>query len=171
MRDRVKCISGSDGVPLSTQWQTQAYYYPTQIAQFGLSHYSKNLTDPEPRKKVNFHRQNLVCACFKHDNNFQIIEDAEKDQSEWIVPKGSNLTRQYDKNVNSNVVSYMTPSLYESAVMLPLDHVLDLVMSVDILLKVNSSSLIVMLQNRETKKTFNLHYIVADLMLSIQVRW
>lgn len=52
MRDRVKCISASDGVPLSTQWQAQAYYYPTQIAQFGLSHYSKNLTDPEPRKKV-----------------------------------------------------------------------------------------------------------------------
>ncbi|KAG4073608.1 hypothetical protein HA402_000832 [Bradysia odoriphaga] len=148
MRDRVKCISASDGVPLSTQWQTQAYYYPTQIAQFGLSHYSKNLTDPEPRKKI--------------------IEDAEKDQSEWIVPKGSNLTRQYDRSVYSNVVSYTTPSLYESAVMLPLDHVLDLVMSVDILLKVNSSSLIVMLQNRETKKTFNLHYIVADLMLSIQ---
>lgn len=65
----------------------------------------------------------------------------------------------------------MTSSLYESAVMLPLDHVLDLVMSVDILLKANSSSLIVMLQNRETKKTYNLHYIVADLMLSVQVRF
>lgn len=100
---------------------------------------------------------------------FQIIEDAEKDQAEWVVPNGSNLTRQYDGTVFSNVVSYTTPSLYESAVMLPLDHVLDLVMSVDVLLKVNSSSLIVMLQNRETKKTFNLHYIVADLMLSVQV--
>lgn len=53
MRDRVKCISASEGVPLSTQWEAQGYYYPTQIAQFGLSHYSKNLTDPEPRRKVN----------------------------------------------------------------------------------------------------------------------
>lgn len=87
------------------------------------------------------------------------------------MPKGSNLTRQYDGNVHSNVVSFTTPSLYESAVMLPLEHVLDLVMSVDMLLKVNSSSLIVILQNRETKKTFNLHYIVADLMLSVQVRY
>lgn len=85
------------------------------------------------------------------------------------MPKGSNLTRQYDGAVYSNIVSYITPSLYENAVMLPLDHVLDLVMSVDVLLKANSSSLIVMLQNRETKKTFNLHYIVADLMLSVQV--
>lgn len=85
------------------------------------------------------------------------------------MPKGSNLTRQYDGTVYSTVVSYTTPSLYESAVHVPLDHVLDLVMSVDILLKVNSSSLIVMLQNRETKKTFNLHYIVADITLSVQV--
>lgn len=52
-RDRVKCISASDGVPVSMQWEAQGYYYPTQIAQFGLSHYSKNLTDPEPRRKVN----------------------------------------------------------------------------------------------------------------------
>lgn len=55
MRDRVKCISASEGVPLSTQWEAQGYYYPTQIAQFGLSHYSKNLTDPEPRRKVSKH--------------------------------------------------------------------------------------------------------------------
>lgn len=52
VRDRVKCISAAEGVPLSTQWEPQGYYYPTQIAQFGLSHYSKNLTDPEPRRKV-----------------------------------------------------------------------------------------------------------------------
>lgn len=51
-RDRVKCISASEHVPISTQWQATGYFYPTQIAQFGLSHYSKNLTDPEPRKKV-----------------------------------------------------------------------------------------------------------------------
>lgn len=62
MRDRVKCISASEGVPLSTQWEIQGYYYPTQIAQFGLSHYSKNLTDPEPRKKVN-NRQSIKWPC------------------------------------------------------------------------------------------------------------
>lgn len=52
MRDRVKCISAAAGVPISTQWETQGYFYATQIAQFGLSHYSKNLTEPEPWKKV-----------------------------------------------------------------------------------------------------------------------
>lgn len=49
IRDRVKCISAVDGVPISTQWEKRGYYYPTQIAQFGLSHYSKNFTESEPR--------------------------------------------------------------------------------------------------------------------------
>lgn len=63
VRDRVKCVSGVDGVPVSTQWESQGYYYPTQIAQFGLSHYSKNLTEPEPR--------------------VTIIEDGEKNIALW----------------------------------------------------------------------------------------
>ena len=46
------CVCYIVGVPISTQWEVQGYYYPTQIAQFGLSHYSKNLTEPEPRFKV-----------------------------------------------------------------------------------------------------------------------
>lgn len=28
-------------MPLSTQWDKAGYYYPTQIAQYGLSHWSK----------------------------------------------------------------------------------------------------------------------------------
>lgn len=40
------------GVPVSTQWESNGYYYPTQVAQFGLAHYSKNLTEPEPRVKI-----------------------------------------------------------------------------------------------------------------------
>lgn len=70
--------------------------------------------------------------------------------------------------LHSNVVSFITTSQYESAITLPLEHVLDLVLSIDMLFKPNSS-LRVTLQNRETKKIFNLYYIVADLLLSIQV--
>ncbi|XP_022668662.1 D-glucuronyl C5-epimerase-like isoform X2 [Varroa destructor] len=44
VRDRVKVISGIEGVPVSTQWNSSGHLYPTQIAQFGLSHFSKNLT-------------------------------------------------------------------------------------------------------------------------------
>ena len=42
-RERVKCVSAIEGVPISTQWSRQGYFYPIQIAQFGLSHYSKEL--------------------------------------------------------------------------------------------------------------------------------
>lgn len=30
-------------MPLSTQWDKAGYYYPTQIAQYGLSHWSKHV--------------------------------------------------------------------------------------------------------------------------------
>jgi hypothetical protein len=42
-RDRVKCISAINGLPMSNQWDTIPYFYPVQVAQFGLQHYSKLL--------------------------------------------------------------------------------------------------------------------------------
>ncbi|RWS16333.1 D-glucuronyl C5-epimerase-like protein [Dinothrombium tinctorium] len=49
VRERVKSISAMYGVPISTQWDAKGHFYPIQIAQFGLSHYSKNLTGGKPR--------------------------------------------------------------------------------------------------------------------------
>ena len=46
-RERVKVLCGVHGVPISTQWSIDGYYYPIQIAQFGLSAFSKNKTDKE----------------------------------------------------------------------------------------------------------------------------
>jgi heparosan-N-sulfate-glucuronate 5-epimerase len=43
-RERVKCMNGVTGLPMSNQWDDTPYYYPVQIAQFGLQHYSKLLT-------------------------------------------------------------------------------------------------------------------------------
>ena len=40
------------GVPLSTQWNKDGYFYGIQIAQFGLSHYSKNLTEKPAKIQV-----------------------------------------------------------------------------------------------------------------------
>lgn len=149
MRDRVKCISATDGVPVSTQWEPQGYYYPTQIAQFGLSHYSKNLTDPEPRTRI--------------------VESGDAyELTGWTVPSDSNLTRSFDRAAHSHVMCFGTGSLYDSTVRLPMDHVLDLVLTVDISFRPNSSCMVTV-QNRETKRAYNLHYIVGDLMLSVQV--
>ncbi|VDO30291.1 unnamed protein product [Heligmosomoides polygyrus] len=40
-RERVRCISAETGIPMSTQWNATPYYYPIQIAQYGLQHYSR----------------------------------------------------------------------------------------------------------------------------------
>ena len=40
-RARVKCICGKYEVPITTQWDPKGYYYPTQIAQYGLSFLSR----------------------------------------------------------------------------------------------------------------------------------
>lgn len=143
----MKCISASDGVPISTQWEAQGYYYPTQIAQFGLSHYSKNLTDPEPRRKV--------------------IEDGDENQSTWIVPNGSNFSRVHDSKLSKNhIVTFATNIHYDNPITMHLDHVLDLVLSIDLELQPNSS-FTVTVQNRETKQLYNIHYVVSDALLTI----
>lgn len=69
VRDRVKCISGSKSVPISTQWEPKGHFYPIQIAQFGLSHFSKNLTQGPPRVTV--------------------IEDGQLRQEFWFLEKPS----------------------------------------------------------------------------------
>ncbi|KAE9418949.1 hypothetical protein Angca_008118, partial [Angiostrongylus cantonensis] len=44
-RERVRCISAQTGVPMSTQWSSIPYYYPIQIAQYGLQHYSRMIAN------------------------------------------------------------------------------------------------------------------------------
>lgn len=141
VRDRVKCISGADGVPISTQWESQGYYYPTQIAQFGLSHYSKNLTEPEPHRKT--------------------IEDADKIKQNWNVSQGSLLDRVYDSQANSHVLKFATPQTSMSGISLNLDHVLDFVLKWDFNVK-NNGSVVVTLQSREKKEMYYLYYYATS---------
>lgn len=149
VRDRVKCVSATEGVPISIQWESQGYYYPTQIAQFGLSHYSKNLTEPEPRRKI--------------------IEDADREMANWSGPAASVIKRIFDDEVGSKVLQFSTADSFANSLKLKMDHVLDFVMSVNILLKANSSFTVV-LQNREKKEIYNLHYISSEILLTAQVR-
>ena len=146
VRERVKCVSGIDGVPISTQWESQGYYYPTQIAQFGLSHYSKNLTEPEPYRKM--------------------IEDAERIKQNWNEPSGSLLSRIFDKTVNSYVLKYATPETSSTGISLKLDHVLDFVMKLDLCTKDNGS-ITVALQSREKKDIYYLHYTTSNVVLRV----
>ncbi|CAF99885.1 unnamed protein product, partial [Tetraodon nigroviridis] len=88
VRDRVKCISGVEGVPLSTQWGPQGYFYAIQIAQYGLSHYSKNLTERPP-----------------HVESYDTAEerDGRAAAAPWSVPKGCSLSRVHDKSRATSV--------------------------------------------------------------------
>nr|XP_033775902.1 D-glucuronyl C5-epimerase isoform X3 [Geotrypetes seraphini] len=121
VRERVKCISGVEGVPLSTQWGPQGYFYPIQIAQYGLSHYSKNLTEKPPHVEV-----------------YETAED--NGPNDWTVPKGGSVTSFFDKSRSSNVKQFIVPGpgmeffiplniwshpfepLLQSTLRLPLDH-------------------------------------------------
>ena len=78
------------GVPISTQWGPQGYFYPIQIAQFGLSHYSKNMTDKTPRMTV-----------------YEEAEDGET--SRWSAPdRTSQIRIVHDEERNSNVLEFQT---------------------------------------------------------------
>lgn len=142
-------MSAIEGVPISTQWESQGYYYPTQIAQFGLSHYSKNLTEPEPRRKT--------------------IEDADKEVVKWLVPSSAKLERVRDDLSGDRVLKFSTSDNYLEGIQLKMDHVLYFVMSLNIMLSGNSS-FSVTLQNRESLDVYNLHYIVSDVWITVQVR-
>jgi len=79
------------GVPLSNQWGQQGYFYPIQIAQYGLSHYSKYV-----KKSAKSGRQ-------------VIIEDAEDgSSSRWSVTGDATVENVFDANAHSRVIQFHT---------------------------------------------------------------
>lgn len=145
-RDRVKCISALEGVPVSRQWGNQGYYYPTQIAQFGLSHYSKNLTKSEPVRKI--------------------VEDGEKEIHHWVVPNGCSLNRILE---NGNFILRFNSSEQCSGVYLKLDQSMDFLLSFNLKLE-KDSTITIVIQDRERKEIYNLHYNTSQIFIYAQVR-
>uniref|UniRef100_A0A336LG24 heparosan-N-sulfate-glucuronate 5-epimerase n=1 Tax=Culicoides sonorensis TaxID=179676 RepID=A0A336LG24_CULSO len=171
MRDRVKCISGIDGVPISTQWSADGYFYATQIAQFGLSHYSKNFTDQEPRKRV--------------------LENGDDERGPWTSNNDQNkISVIYYPDKYSNCVNFSTipsstinESPESSSISITnLNHTLDLVLSIDLLVFSRTSStfstssdkkrtkantlITVRLQHSHTpEKIYNLTYVCGSDVL------
>jgi heparosan-N-sulfate-glucuronate 5-epimerase len=147
IRDRVKCIDANYGVPQTTQWNSEGYFYATQIAQFGLSHYSKNLTEPEPTRKI--------------------LEDGDVHQANWSTPRESNILRNYVADI-SFVVNFTTSNLFDSAIFLELDHTLDFLLSIDLFLTPNSSLIVTMQSRSEQQQVYFIHYILADFSITVQ---
>lgn len=171
----MKCISGVDGVPISTQWSADGYFYATQIAQFGLSHYSKNFTDQEPRKRV--------------------LENGDDERGAWTSSNQATINVVYFADKYSNCVNFSTiptapakKSLLTSSTInqspesssisiTNLNHTLDLVLSIDLLIfsgdnspllssQRTRSSFTVRLQHSHTpEKIYNLTYVTGSDVL------
>ncbi|KAG8574909.1 hypothetical protein GDO81_009384 [Engystomops pustulosus] len=147
VRDRVKCISGVEGVPLSTQWGPQGYFYPIQIAQYGLSHYSKNLTEKPPQMEV----------YEKADDNTEGVLGT------WTVPKGASVTTVYDKTRASHVRQFVVPENSEGA-SLNLGNTKDFILSFDLKFMTNGS-ISVVLETTEKNQLFTIHYVTNTQLI------
>lgn len=92
-RSRVKCITGVDEVPVSTQWGEHGYKYPIQIAQYGLSHYSIWLEMPQGTVKV--------------------VDDCEKaENQEWVAEGKAHVKNVYNSDRQSHVMEFSTNGRY-----------------------------------------------------------
>lgn len=56
------------------------------MAQYGLSHYSKNLSETPPRRKI--------------------LEDGNLLTAKWQVPKGAYIKRNYDEEKHTHVLEF-----------------------------------------------------------------
>ncbi|XP_053319567.1 D-glucuronyl C5-epimerase [Spea bombifrons] len=148
VRDRVKCISGVEGVPLSTQWGPQGYFYPIQIAQYGLSHYSKNLTEKPP--------------------HVEVYEKADETDGGvagvWTVPKGASVRTVYDKTRYSHVKHFVVPGNSEGA-SLTLGNTKDFILSLDLKFLTNGS-ISVVLETTEKNQIFTIHYVTNTQLIA-----
>ncbi|KAM9375286.1 D-glucuronyl C5-epimerase isoform 2-T2 [Phaethornis superciliosus] len=153
VRDRVKCISGVEGVPLSTQWGPQGYFYPIQIAQYGLSHYSKNLTERPPHIEV-----------------YETAEEKDKTSraAEWVVPKGCSLSTVSDKAKFTNVKQFVAPENTEG-VSLQLANTRDFIISFDLKF-VTNGSISVVLETTEKNQLFTVHYVSNTQLIALKDR-
>uniref|UniRef100_A0A8D3AGL6 heparosan-N-sulfate-glucuronate 5-epimerase n=1 Tax=Scophthalmus maximus TaxID=52904 RepID=A0A8D3AGL6_SCOMX len=151
VRDRVKCISGVEGVPLSTQWGPQGYFYAIQISQYGLSHYSKNLTERPPHVEV-------------YDTAEE--RDSRASTAPWSVPKGCGLSRVLDKTRATSVRQFSAPDSSEG-VALPLGNSKDFILALDIKF-VSNGSVSVVLETTEKGPPFTIRYVTNTQLIAFK---
>ncbi|XP_066966223.1 D-glucuronyl C5-epimerase B [Macrobrachium rosenbergii] len=152
-RERVKCVSATEGVPISTQWQSSGYTYPIQIAQFGLSHYCKHLTEQLPQRYV--------------------LEDGVLHKGTWLAEGvGAKVTRTLDPISFSNVLKFRTPESFSKggAVLRINDSSTQnlIVLNLNILLQGNASFTVSMEYKYKKTEILRLHYIRSEKLLQVK---
>ncbi|XP_052715629.1 D-glucuronyl C5-epimerase B-like isoform X1 [Crassostrea angulata] len=147
-RNRVKCVSGIEGVPISTQWDHKGHYYPIQIAQFGLSHYSKHLIQPK--------------------NKVKILEDGERtDLSDWLLPdQKSEIRSKLDDRtyLDNGVVEFQTsPSMKNPGISISTREKKLSTLSMDLNF-INNGSITVVIQMGDGN-LYRIHYVLSDTVM------
>nr|CAG4646858.1 EOG090X0272 [Megafenestra aurita]SVE92256.1 EOG090X0272 [Megafenestra aurita] len=143
VRDRVKCVSATEGVPVSTQWEASGYYYPVQVAQYGLSHYSKNLSESLPKRKV--------------------LEDGNFLSAKWQVPKGAYIKRYYENAKSTHVLEFNSHDSF--GISLRLKQGTDLVFNIDVRLLSRNSSLTLFVEDRDRSQIFPITYLCSSILI------
>lgn len=146
VRDRVKCISGMEGVPISTQWGPQGHHYPIQIAQFGLSHYSKFLTEEDP--------------------DVTILEDGDdEDLRDWNLPSARTRVKVVSDPEVGRVVEFEAPdSLGSFGICMEIDDD-SFVLSLDFRFTTNGTITITL--EVQKGRIYYIHYVFSNNLISI----
>ncbi|XP_005104223.2 D-glucuronyl C5-epimerase B [Aplysia californica] len=150
-RERVKCITASEGVPITTQWNKEGYHYSIQVAQYGLSHHAKHIVTGEPDQLV--------------------LEDAEDEDggvagalADWQLPdKKSRLVLArhapgLEEGGDNRVVEFLTSdSLSSKGITLPVDEKANKCVSMDVKFSTNGSVIIVV--ETVSRDRVSIHYV------------
>ncbi|XP_022251694.1 D-glucuronyl C5-epimerase-like isoform X2 [Limulus polyphemus] len=151
VRDRVLCISGAEGVPVSTQWDPQGHLYPIQIAQFGLSHFSKNLTEKTPSIKLLDAGEIFPSAQWTMLTNGQTKSPLKR-----VLEKTTQKKVLEFKTDGSDTDSGLTITSKEDS-----NH---MILTFDLMMKANVTLSVTILGGKRT--IYKLHYVMTDSLLS-----
>lgn len=120
-RTRVKCISGIEEVPVSSQWNPKGHFYPIQIAQYGLSHYNMLQLDGDSEGK---------------EKIFEDAESVDEVNWNWAAPQSAQISNVFDKERNTRVFQFSTAGLSGEGVSLSVDSATkDFILTFDLLLR------------------------------------
>jgi hypothetical protein len=117
LRDRVRCMDNTRALPVTTQWDKNGYFYPTQIAQFALSHFSRFTENVSLKRRVLSANFDLLAITSQHNLPYIInVKDLQSsnDSSENTKSDNYNLQASNLKNfnltTNSLIINFMVPS-------------------------------------------------------------
>lgn len=149
IRKRVKCITAIEGVPLSTQWEPSGHYYPIQIAQFALSHYSKYLQEGGPGRTV-------------------LLTGGDDDLHTWSKEGKTYLRSMWDRSRLSDVLEFQSAdSLTSAGIYVQLREASYFAVVMDVKFITNGSISVTV---KSDEATFHVHYVFSNKLISCNGR-